>query len=208
MSFNVLARAELGEFLGLSALVAVAVALLVFVTAIGRHTRVVRWTAFGGIAVAVVFVGMAAAGFGYEAAKSRHALGSGLNTAEQGVVRLENDDFEAAADYFREASATLEAAHDRVGGPLAAGAAFVPILAQHRSAVVDMSGVGSVGAATVAEALDEIDLDALRTVGGSHQPRCPGRARGAADPGPRGARHAAADDERRPLAMARRPGHL
>ena len=166
VTFNVLARAELGELLGLSALVTSAVALLVFVTAIGRHTRPVRRMALGGIGLAIVFVGVASAGFGYQVAKSRHALGSGLNAAEQGVVRLENDDFAAAADYFREASATLDAAHERVGGPLAAGAAFVPVLAQHRSAVVDMSGVGSAGAATVAEALDEIDLDALRTVDG------------------------------------------
>ncbi len=50
--------------------------------------------------------------------------------------------------------------------PWTAGAALVPVVAQHRSAVLDMSGVGAEGAATVADALDEIDLDALRTVDG------------------------------------------
>ncbi len=50
--------------------------------------------------------------------------------------------------------------------PWTAAAAFVPVVAQHRTAVVDMSGVGAEGAATVADALDEIDLDALRTVDG------------------------------------------
>ena len=45
-------------------------------------------------------------------------------------------------------------------------AAVVPVVAQHHTAVADMSGVGAAGAATVAEALGEIDLDALRPVEG------------------------------------------
>ncbi|MET0325331.1 MAG: DUF4012 domain-containing protein [Ilumatobacteraceae bacterium] len=165
-TFNVMARAELGGFLGLSALVAAAIAFLVFVTAIGRHTRLVRRLSLAGIGLAVAFVGVASVGFAYEAARSRHELAGGLTWAELGVSQLENDEFDVAATSFENAAASLAAAHERVSAPLAAGAAFVPVLAQHRSAVVDMSGVGATGATTVAEALDEIDLDALRTVDG------------------------------------------
>ena len=93
-------------------------------------------------------------------------------------MQLETGDFDAAAQSFRDASATLAAAHERVSGPLAAAAAVVPVVAQHRAAVADMSGVGAAGAATVADALDEIDLDALRPVEGASTstrwPRCDG----------------------------------
>lgn len=166
VTFNVLAWAELDEFLGASAAVAAFVAIVLFVTGIRRRSRPVRRVAWATIGIGVVFVGAASVGFGYEAAKSRHALADGLNYAEQGVVQLEIGEFAEAAQSFRDASATLAQAHDRVSGPLTTGAAFVPIVAQHRAAVADMSGVGAAGAATVAEALDEIDLDGLRTVEG------------------------------------------
>ena len=79
---------------------------------------------------------------------------------------LENGDFEEAAESFRSASEVLATANERMSKPWTSAAAFVPVVAQHRSAVLDMSGVGADGAATVAEALEEIDLDALRTVDG------------------------------------------
>ena len=50
--------------------------------------------------------------------------------------------------------------------PWTVPAAAVPVVAQHRDAVLDMSDAGSAGADTVADALDAIDLDALRAVGG------------------------------------------
>ena len=166
VTFNVLARAQLGTFLGASTVVAVAVAVLLFVAGIGKRSRPVRRAAWATAGVAFLLAGAASAGFGYEAARSRHDLADGLHHAEQGVVQLESGDFDAAARSFRDASATLAAANERVTGPLAAPAALVPVVAQHRSAVADMSGVGAAGAATVAEALDQIDLDALRPVAG------------------------------------------
>jgi len=166
VTFNVFAWAQLDEFLGASAIVAGIVAVLVFVTGIRRRPRRVRRLAWAAVGLAAVFAGAASAALGYEVAKTRHALADGLNAAEQGVSQLENGDFGDAAQSFRAASATLAAAHERVSSPLAAGAAVVPVVAQHRAAVADMSGVGAAGAATVADALDEIDLDALRTVEG------------------------------------------
>ena len=111
--------------------------------------------------------------------KSRHALASGLSLPSSASSPLESDDFDAAADSSARRPATWRRPTTRVGGPLAAGAAFVPILAQHRAAVVDMSRVGSAGAATVAEALDEIDLDALRpsTAASTSTPWPPSRPR-------------------------------
>lgn len=166
VTFNVLARAELGAALGLSAIITCAVAGVLFVTGIRRRSPRVRRAAWVGAGLGVVFVGVATAGFGYAAAQSRHDLAGGLTTAELGVAALEYGDFDGAASAFREASELLDRAHGRLSEPWTIGAAAVPIVAQHRGAVVDMSGVGSAGAATVATALEQIDLDALRSVRG------------------------------------------
>ncbi len=143
-----------------------AVVLVLFCGGIARCSRRVRWLAVGAVALCLLFIGAAAAGLLYEVQQSRHALGSGLNAAEQGVVRIEQGDFAGGADYFRQAADILDEAHAHVGGSLGLGAAAVPVMAQHRAAIVEMSGVGADGARTVAEALDEIDLDALRTQDG------------------------------------------
>ncbi|MET0144685.1 MAG: DUF4012 domain-containing protein [Ilumatobacteraceae bacterium] len=163
IALNVLARSELGGYLGLSAIVAGTVVLVLVVAGLSAFPRRVRWLAYGGAALLGVLAVGAAGGLLYEVAKSRHSLGSGLNAAEQGVVKIERGDFAGAAGDFRQAADILDDAHQRVGGPLGLGAAAVPVLAQHRAAIVDMSGVGADGARTVADALDEIDLDTLRT---------------------------------------------
>ena len=119
----------------------------------------------GAVCAAVVVAG-AAAGIGYAVYTSRHALTDGLRNAERGVAALEHDDYDEAARLFQEAAADLDEATDQLDQPWARPAAVVPVLAQHRSAVVDMSATGAVGATTVATALDDIDLDALRVVDG------------------------------------------
>ena len=102
--------------------------------------------------------------------ESRHELGAGQSTAELGVVALQEGDFASAADWFRQSAEILDRAHARLDSPLTKLAAAVPIVAQHRAAVVDMSGAGASGAHVVEQALGEIDLDSLRTSGGRIDP--------------------------------------
>jgi Protein of unknown function (DUF4012) len=166
ISFNVLARAELGAVLGASAIIAIAAGALIFVTGIHRRSKRVRRLAWGGAAAAVLFAGAATAGFAYAALQSRHDLASGLNTAELGVASLENGRFDDAAEWFRQATVYLEAANDHLDQPWARAAALVPITARYQSAVSDMSHVGASGAATVTDALHEINVSQLRPVHG------------------------------------------
>ena len=166
LALNVLARAELDAGFGSSALVSLAVIAVLLVAGFLRHEPVVRRTTLIGAGGLVVIAGVATIGFGGAAAQSRGDLTAGVKSAEQAVVMLENGEFEEAASGFRAASEYLASASDRMTKPWTAPAALVPIVAQHRSAVLDMSGVGADGAATVATALEEIDLDALRTVDG------------------------------------------
>jgi uncharacterized protein DUF4012 len=159
---NVLARAELDVRLGVSAAVGVAALGLVFVTGLGQHSTPVRRAVWAAVLGLLVLAGAASAVLGYTVYRSKDDLVSGQRAAELGVSALEHDDFTAAADYFRQAAELLDRAHGRMSSVWTAPAALVPVVGQHRSAVVDLSGVGGTGAHTVADALDEIDLDELR----------------------------------------------
>jgi hypothetical protein len=166
LSFNVLGRAELGGPIGAAAVVSALAVVLVFVTGIRRRSKVTRRLAWGGAALGALFVAGASVGFAYEAASSRHELASGLNTAELGVVALENGRFDEAADWFRQAQGYLASANQNLDQPWARAAAVVPVVARYQSAVSDMSHVGADGAGVVADALGQIDLDRLRPVNG------------------------------------------
>ncbi|MFT3853392.1 MAG: DUF4012 domain-containing protein [Ilumatobacteraceae bacterium] len=163
---NVLCRAELHVRLGLSAAISLAALALVFVTGIRRRSKRVRRIAWFGLAALVLVAGASSAAFGYAAYQSRHELGAGQSTAELGVVALQEGKFGEAADWFRQSAALLDSAHARMTKPWMLPAAAVPVVAQHRSAVVDMSAAGADGAHTVADALAEIDLDSLRATDG------------------------------------------
>jgi hypothetical protein len=166
VSLNVLARAELAGSFGASAIVAIAAALLVFVLGLRSQPRALRrtvWIVSGSLAVLAV---AAAAGFGLAVAEARDDLTAGVRYAERAVSALEGGDFDQAAADFDSAADVLDRAHGQLASPWAAGASLVPVLAQHRTAAVDMSGVGSSGAAEVADAIREIDLDSLRSVNG------------------------------------------
>lgn len=159
---NVLCRAQLQGRLGLSAAISLAALGLVFATGIRRCSKRVRRTVGAAMFGLLLLAGAASAALGYAVYQSKHELASGQSTAELGVAALEHGDFAEAADWFRQSAELLDRAHARLSSPWAMPAALVPVVAQHRSAVVDMSGVGASGAHTVATALSEIDLDELR----------------------------------------------
>ena len=79
---------------------------------------------------------------------------------------LEQDRFDDAAKLFERSADDLRYASAQLDRPWVRPASLVPVLAQHRDAVVDMSATGAVGAATVADALDRIDIDGLRLIDG------------------------------------------
>ncbi len=166
LSFNVLVRAELTEPFALSAVITASVAVLLFVTGLHQRSKLVRIVGWIGAVCVAGFAVVATAGFGVAAARARHDLAGGRTTAELGVAALESGDFAEAERWFREAAMLLDRAHERLTEPAAGGARLVPVVAQHRAAVVELSESGAHGATTVADALDEIDLDALRTVDG------------------------------------------
>ena len=166
ITFNILIRAGHEQFFGFTAIAALSFAAVIFVTGIRHFSKGVRRAAWiGGLAL-VGFVALAAAGTVYAVMAARHALSDGLRSAERGVSALEQDRFDDAADLFQRSADDLRYASAQLDRPWVRPAALVPILAQHRDAVVDMSATGADGAATVAGALEQIDIDGLRVTDG------------------------------------------
>jgi hypothetical protein len=166
ISFNVLVRAELGEPFALTAVVTGVVATLLFVTGVQPRSKLVRAMTWIGAGCLIAFGVAATAAFGAAAIGARHDLAGGRTSAEMGVAALESGDYEEAERWFRESAELLERAHDQLTEPAAGGARLIPIVAQHRTAVVELSASGARGASIVADALDGIDLETLRTVDG------------------------------------------
>lgn len=166
LTLNVAIRAELGGPFGTSAAVVGAVVIVLTVAGLRRSSPRVRWWAGAAVVLVVVLTAVAAAGTVYAVLRARHQLSDGVRAAERGVAAFEHGDVEAAARWFRVSAADLTAAHDALSKPWTTPATVVPVLAQHRDAVVEMSAAGAEGAATAADVLGAIDLDALRIHGG------------------------------------------
>ncbi len=166
VTFNVLIRAGHERFLGFTAIVALSCAAAVYVFGIRGFPKRVRRVAWMWLTSVILFVVAAGAGTGYAVATARQALSDGVRSAELGVAALEHDRFEEAAEWFRKSAGELESASKQLDRPWVRPAAFVPVLAQHRDAVVDMSATGAAGAATVADALEQIDIERLRVEDG------------------------------------------
>jgi Protein of unknown function (DUF4012) len=166
ITFNVLIRAGHERFFGLTAIVALLCAAVIYVTGIRHFPKRVQRAAWMGVGSTALFAVVAAAGTGYAVATARQSLSDGVRSAELGVAALEHDEFDEAAEWFRRSADQLQSANRQLDQPWVRPAAFVPVLAQHRDAVVDMSATGAAGAVTVADALERIDLDRLRVTNG------------------------------------------
>jgi hypothetical protein len=166
LSLNVLAWAELEGFFGLTALLGIAAAMLLFVTGIDRRPRAIRRRAWQIVGVTGVVAAVAAIGFGLAAAGSRADLQNGNRLVNEGINALNQGDFDIASDRLTAAATALGRAEDQLGQPWGLGGSLVPVVAQHRSAALDLSSAGAAELAQVAAALDQINPDELAVTGG------------------------------------------
>ena len=146
---------------GMTSLVAITVSTVVLFAGIRRFSPVVRRTVYVVAAAAVVVAAVSSVAFGLAALRARHAFRDGVRLAEAAVASLEHGDYDSASIEFEQAAAALQLAHADISSPWGRGAGFVPIVAQHYDAAVDLSAAGARGSAITAEALADIDLEAL-----------------------------------------------
>lgn len=166
ISLNVLAWAELGGLFGLTALLGIASAVLLFVTGIRRRPRAVRTRAWQIVGAVGVLAALAAVGFGVAATGSRANLRNGNRLVNEGIAALNQGEFAVASERFSAASSALRRAEEQLGQPWTLGGSLVPVVSQHRAAVLDLSATGADELATVSDALATIDPETLGITAG------------------------------------------
>lgn len=163
---NVLVRSELGGFAGLSTIVGLSVATLVYASGTRRRSSEqsfwIHGVALGFFASALAASGLLAA----SALNARSNLENAIDSLRDGMNQLSAGDLETAADTLEESARQLDLARDRVNAFWTQPARIVPVVAQHRRAIDDLSSDASDLVRIIIEELDRLDLDTLRPVAG------------------------------------------
>lgn len=159
VAMNIAARGSLDWFLGAETVVAVVVAMVLAVVGLRYRSPRSRRFVAAGMAVYVVaaIVGTAATALAGSTAIDdlREA-----QTAVDGALDLIIDgDSENARQSLEEAITRLSSFESSMGSPLTAGAAVVPVVAQHRSAALEVSRSASAAMAAITSELDAFDID-------------------------------------------------
>ncbi len=167
VAMNALIRSELDGFLGLSAIIGITVGVALFVVGLRRRPSAIRrigWISAASIgAVAVVAVVAA----GWTAFTVRSDLTDGSRQARGAVDVLDSGDYQQAAVGFRAAANSFDSVDRRLDSPLGRLALVVPGVAQNVSAGADLSAAAAATLDDVAVALEQVDPEALRVVGGA-----------------------------------------
>jgi hypothetical protein len=167
IAMNCLIRSELDGFLGLSAIVGIAVGLFLLISGLRRRPAAVRrigWISIASVGglVTIALVGLALAGNA-----ARPDLTEGAREARRALTTLNSGDYETAAQQFDVAAAAFRRADDRLGGVLAAPSRLIPGVAQNVSAGANLSSAAADGTERAAAALRSVDPEALRVVDGA-----------------------------------------
>lgn len=164
---NVLLRSGLGGFAGLSTIVGLAAVILIYVSGTHRRpTEEQRW--IHGITAGLFVYAVAAGGMlAASALNARSSLLDAIDSLREGMNELSAGDLDIAADTLTEAARQLDLARDRVNAFWTQPARAVPVVAQHRRAVDDLSSDASDLVRVIIEELDRLDLDTLRPVNGA-----------------------------------------
>lgn len=166
LSVQVLLRLEMGGFFGATALLAGGAMLLVVVTGVLRRQRAVRrrvvWGAAATLGLTLVFT----AGFAIGGAAAQKDLRTGYVSLLDGLQQLQSGDTLPAADSLQRGAEALGSAKDSLDRPWVVPAQLVPVMAQHRAALVALVSEAAASAAAAAAALAVVDLEQLRVVNG------------------------------------------
>ena len=167
VGLNIAIRSEVGGFLGLSALL----------TIVRRDDRAGvrlspasrRCPPLGGDRIdhrSAVLAVMARARRRGGGGGAGGELRDGAQLARDGISLLDDGDYLAAAEQFEQAADAFASSDERWTGVWGRPAAWLPVVAQHRSAALDLSSSAAVASADLADALQVVDPEQLRLVNG------------------------------------------
>lgn len=167
IALNVLLRAELQIFAGLTSIIGLIVALLIYASGTRRRPEEQqRW--INGTAIVIVIYAIAAGSImSASAFAARSNLVDAIGNLRTGLDQLSSGDIDRAAETLDDASRQLDLARDRINAFWTQPARAVPIVAQHRRAVDDLSNDAAELVDVIATELDQLDLDSLKPENGA-----------------------------------------
>lgn len=163
---SLLLRSDVGGFLGLSALIGIGSSIPLLVLGLRRRRTTASKSVMVGAAVVVLAAIVASVGTGLAAQSARGDLESGQARATAGIAAVQRGDYLEASASFATAADEFEAASQSLSTPWATGGSAVPILAQNRRAIADLSARAASASNALAEALAVVDPEQLRLEGG------------------------------------------
>ncbi len=166
VSLNVAIRSEIGGFLGLSMLLTVGASIIVVLSGVRRRSGRVRRGALIVVGSISAFVVVAIVGGAAAALSASGDLRDADRWAREGISMLGDGEYVDAADRFDQAASALSSSNSELARPWAKPAGWLPVVAQHRSAVVELSDSAASASADLAAALRVVDPEQLRLVGG------------------------------------------
>lgn len=163
---QVLARLGDRWMLGGTALVAITTAVAVGIAGLLRRSRRYRRRAWVALAVVAGAGVLAVGAFALAARSVRGTLEDGADDARLGIDLLADGELDEAKVHFAAAADRFDEVSDSLDGASAQPARLVPVLSQHRRAVVELAEVAARSLRTINSVLDGTDLDAVRLVNG------------------------------------------
>jgi Protein of unknown function (DUF4012) len=166
VALNVLIRSDLDRMLGVSAIIGIGSAVVVLALGLSRRSRRTAQLVLLGLAAAGVAAVLAVVGFAVAVGIGADDLADGSRSAQAGIELMDDGEYQQAAEEFEEAADSFDRATDALTQPWSKPAQFVPIVAQNRTAAVELSATAAAASRAAGDALALIDPDQLRLVNG------------------------------------------
>jgi len=166
VALNVAAWSELEAFLGASAMVGVAIGIVLFISGVRRRPSMIRQRAWQAVGLVVGLVAIAALGLVVAAGSARPDITDGASLARSGIDELDAGNYDVAAQQFADAADRFAVVKDDLSGALAAPSRLLPVVAQNVTAGRELSGEAAEALAVAADALGRIDPSSLKLTGG------------------------------------------
>lgn len=163
---QVLARLGDRWILGGTAIAALATASALGIAGMTRRSRRYRRRAWLGIGLVVGAAVVAAGAFALAARTIRGSLEGGADEARMGIELLADGELDEAKVHLAAAADRFDEVSESLDGFSAQPARLVPVLSQHRRAVVELASVSAGALRTINSVLDDTDIDAVRVVNG------------------------------------------
>ena len=161
LSMNLLARSELGGFLGLSTIFGVALAVLVVVAGLRALPRAQRRAVLGTFAIVMAIAFLSTSAFVVGGLLAEDDLRTANDRTQEALDALRSGEFDVARGMLEEAGDAFDAADARIDNPFSAVVALIPGLAQHARVVTTLTDEVAGSTRDIAAQLEQVDLSAL-----------------------------------------------